>query len=132
MENKNNYVKVSDNFVDIYKMFNVTNQSEKMSKLSRKELMLLLLLAIDSFSEENHAVMENFKNFKTEMEIIYDLQQDKECTDQDLLNLGKETDEKYIDTSKIIDSKGNELPSPLSEQEALQMRRDISINDIIK
>lgn len=129
---KTNYIQVSDTFVDIYKMFNVTGQTEKMSLLSRKELMLLLVLAVDSFSEENPAVMKNFKNYKTEMELIYDLQQDKECTDVDLLTLGKETDEKYIDTSKIRDSSGNELPSPLSEEQALQMRRDINISDIIE
>jgi hypothetical protein len=122
---------VSDNFVEIYKMFNVNRQTEKMKKLSRKELMLMLVLAIDSFSEENPAVIENFRDFKTEMELIYGLQQDQECQDVDLLSLGNETDEKYIDTSKIIDFRGEELPAPLSEEQALQVRRDIGISNII-
>ena len=125
--NKEKYITVSDDFVEIYKMFNVNRQTEKMKKLSRKELMLMLVLAIDSFSEENPAVIENFRDFRSEMELIYGLQQDNECTDLDLLSLGKETDEKYIDTSKIIDSKGEELPAALSEEEALQARRDIGI-----
>ena len=93
--------------------------------------MLILVLSIDSFSEENPAVLENLKDFKNELEIIFDLQQDKECTDEDLLQLGKDTDEKYIDTSKIRDIKGEELPTALTDSEALQMRRDIGINNII-
>ena len=128
---KNKYITVSDNFVETYKMFNVIKQTEKLNQLSRKELMLILVLSIDSFSEENPAVIENLKDFKNELEIIYDLQQDKECTDEDLLQLGKDTDEKYIDTSKIRDIKGEELPTALTDSEALQMRRDIGINNII-
>jgi hypothetical protein len=128
---KNKYITVSDNFVETYKMFNVIKQTEKLNQLSRKELMLMLVLAIDSFSEENPAVLENFKEFKNELELVFDLQQDKECTDEDLLQLGKDTDEKYIDTSKIRDKSDQELPSPLSDAEALQMRRDIGINNII-
>lgn len=129
--NKEKYITVSDDFVAIYKMFNVNRQTEKMKKLSRKELMLMLVLAIDSFSEENPAVIENFRDFRSEMELIYGLQQDQECQDVDLLSLGNETDEKYIDTSKIIDSSGEELPAPLSEEQALQIRRDIGISNII-
>ena len=93
--------------------------------------MLILVLSIDSFSEENPAVLENLKEFKNELELILDLQDDKECTDEDLLQLGKDTDEKHIDTSKIRDIKGEELPTALTDSEALQMRRDIGINNII-
>jgi hypothetical protein len=128
---KNKYITVSDNFVETYKMFNVIKQTEKLNQLSRKELMLILLLSIDSFSEENPAVLENLKEFKNELELIFDLQDDKECTDEDLLQLGKDTDEKHIDTSKIRDIKGEELPTALTDSEALQMRRDIGINNII-
>jgi len=128
---KNKYITVSDNFVETYKMFNVIKQTEKLNQLSRKELMLMLVLAIDSFSEENPAVLENFKEFKNELELVFNLQQDQECIDEDLLQLGKETDEKYIDTSKIRDMKGEELPTALTDSEALQIRRDIGINNII-
>ena len=128
---KNKYITVSDNFVETYKMFNVIRQTEKLDQLSRKELMLMLVLAIDSFSEENPAVLENFKEFKNELELVFNLQQDQECTDEDLLQLGKETHEKYIDTSKIRDMKGEELPTALTDSEALQIRRDIGINNII-
>lgn len=112
-------------------MFNVIKQVDLIKSLSRKELMLLLVLSIDSFSEDNSVVIENVREFKSEIELIFDLQSDKECVDSDLLALGYDTDEKYIDTSKIRDARGNALPSPLTEDEALHMRRDIGISNII-
>ncbi len=128
---KEKYITVSNRFVEIYKLFNVIKQVDQIKTLSRKELMLLIVLSLDSFSEDNPVVIENLCEFKTEMELIYDLQQDKECVDIDLLSLVSESDEKYIDTSKVIDMAGDSLPSPLTEDEALHMRRDIGISNII-
>ena len=128
---KEKQIIVSDEFVEIYKLFNVIKQTDKLRKLSRKELMLMILLSVDSFEPENPAVIENIRDFKTELLIVNDLQQDNECSDSDLLELAAASDEKYIDTSKIRDSKGEELPKALSNEEALQMRRDISIDNII-
>ena len=125
------YITVSDKFVKIYKFMNVI-KVEEIKELSRKELMLMLILAVDSFSEDNVALIENLRSFKDELSIILSLQEDNTCTDKDILELASETDEKYIDTSKIRDINGNELPDPLTEEEALNLRRDMSINDIIK
>ena len=130
-EKKQNTINVSKEFVEIYKLFNVNRQSDNMKLLSRKELLLLLILSIDSFSEENSAVIENCKDFKDELLLINDLQEDKECTDQDLLDLGKITNESYIDTSMIRDLHNSNLPTPLTDEEALKLRRDIGISDII-
>jgi hypothetical protein len=127
----NKYITVSDKFVKIYKFMNVV-KVEEIKELSRKELMLMLILSVDSFSEDNVALIENLKSFKYELSIILSLQEDKECTDRDILDLASETDEKYIDTSKIRDINGNELSTPLTEEEALNLRRDISIGNIIK
>ena len=59
------------------------------------------------------------------------LDDDKLVIDRDFINLlillGDETGDKYIDTSKIVDSVGNKLPKPLSEKEALIKRREIEI-----
>lgn len=125
------FITVSDKFIEIYKMFNVVKQVDLIKSLNRKELMLLLVLSIDSFSEDNLFVIENLREFETEMRLIYDLQQDKDCLDVDLLSLAKNTDEKYIDTSKIKDFNGRLLPTPLTEDEALHIRRDIGISNII-
>ena len=125
-------ITVSNEFVEVFKMFNVIKQTDKILTLSRKELMLLLTVAVDSFSEDNHIVIENFKDFKTELELIYDLQQDKACTDAELLELAQDTDEKYIDTTKIRTIDGKNLPDPTTEEEAVLLRRDITITGIIE
>jgi|GEM_PF-4331584 len=131
---------VSNLFIDIYKNFNVYKQVNKMKKLSRKELLLLLILSSESFDESNAIVIENYKEFKKELQILYDslpdnLDDDKLVIDRDFINLlillGDETGDKYIDTSKIVDSVGNKLPKPLSEKEALIKRREIEIENII-
>lgn len=129
-------ITISDKFLDIYKNFNVCNQSENMKQLSRKELILLLVLATDSFDEDSVVVTENYKAFKTELQIVCDSlpdlsDEEVEIADPDILLLGKESGDKYIDTSKIVDRNGNKLPKPLSEEEALIKRREIGINTII-
>ncbi len=58
---------VSSLFEDIYQNFNVTKQIDKMKVLPRKELLLLLILASDSFSEESPIAIENFSGFKEEL-----------------------------------------------------------------
>lgn len=123
---------VSDEFVEIYKKFNVVKQTQELKKLSRKELFLILIVAIDSFSEENNSVIENFRDWGSELQMIGDYLEDRICLDKTLIALGDETGEKYIDISSIRDRSGNKLPNPLSEEEALHMRRDIGINIIIE
>ncbi len=132
----NKEIVISDMFLDIYKNFNVCNQSDKIKQLSRKEILLLLILASDSFLEESTIVIDNFRDFKNELQIIHDslpdISDDKmEITDVDIISLGDQTGDKFVDTTKIVDIQGNKLPKPLSEEEALIKRREIGINTII-
>lgn len=129
--NNTEKIKVSDLFIDIYKHFNVISQTEKMKLLERRELLLLLTLAIDSYSEDSQIVIENFRPYKQELDLIYDLQNDDGVTDADLLFLSDQTAEKYIDTTQILDLSGNKLPSPLTEDEARILRRELDINQIV-
>lgn len=131
-------IKVSNLFKDIYENFNVFVQNEKMKQLSRKELLLMIILSIDSFSEDNPVVLENWKAFKTEMQLIHDClpnlagNDEVVITDEDLILLGSETGDKFIDVTQITDMEDGKLPSPLSETEALIKRRNIGIEIIIK
>ena len=113
----------------LFKLFNVIKLD--LSNLSRQELLLLLVVAVDVFSEENSVVIDNFRPFQSEINIILDLLSDKDIDDPDLLNLANLTNEKYIDTSKIEDSLGNDLPKPLTNNEAIEMRRTIGIDKLI-
>ncbi len=127
--NKDSKIIVSEEFVKAYKLFNVIKLD--LSNLSRQELLLLLVVAVDVFSEENSVVIDNFRPFQSEINIILDLLSDKDIDDPDLLNLANLTNEKYIDTSKIEDSLGNDLPKPLTNNEAIEMRRTIGIDKLI-
>jgi hypothetical protein len=128
---------VSDLFKEIYLNFNVTKQSEKIKNLTRKELLLLLILSIDNFNEENPIVIENFSEFTKELELIYnslpDLDEDVvvTTTDPDLLDLISLTGDKYINVSKLVDTFGQKLPEPLTDEEAKIKRREIGIENLL-
>lgn len=125
--NKEKKLSVSDEFLDIYLNINVNSQFEKMKKLSKKELYLLLILIIDKFSDEDPTVIKNISPFMDEIMKIYDVQDDIEVTDEDLLTLIKETDDKYIDTD-ILCHNDEKLPNPLDKIGV----RDAKIDLIIK
>lgn len=127
---------VSDLFINIYQNFNVVNQVEKMRQLSRKELLLLLILATDSYNDNDPIVMQNYKSFGNELQVIYDCLPDIsddniKISDIDMLELAKETGNKYIELQNLTNSNGEKIPPPLSEEEALIKRREIGINQII-
>jgi hypothetical protein len=117
---------VSDEFINIYKNFNVIDQIENMKKLSKKELFLLLILSLDKHSDEDTVVIHNLQPFKEECMLIFDLQDDKEVDNEYIKELVELTHDKYIDTDILIDKNGGELPEPLTKEEV----RDAKINII--
>lgn len=119
---------VSDQFFEIYKNFNVTTQVEEMMCLDKHELYLLLTLCLDKHDNNDVCVLNKFKAFKNEIKEILDLQEDKEVTNQYLLDLTKSTDDSYIETDNIVNSNGDKIPDPYTLQEV----RDIKIDLIEK
>ena len=137
MSEKN--IQVSDLFIHLFKMLNVTDISEQMKQLTRKELLMLIILGIDSYPPDDTFFLKNLSLFKDELKSIRSLQSldikdesTSENTDPDLKDLASETGEKYINIKKIKDLKGEELPNPTTIQEAIELRRDININTIME
>ena len=118
-------IKVSPLFIEIYQNFNVIDQTEKMKSLSKKELYLLLTVCLDKFSDTDKTVKQNFLPFKKEVMDIFDVQDDKDTTLIELLELIEETGDKYIETDHIQDEEGNLLPDPLTKEEVRDKRIDI-------
>ncbi len=117
-------IKVSKEFVNIYRNFNVKDVSSEMNKLNQKELYLHLTLCLDKHSDENSTVLHNFKSFREQVMEIYDIQDDKESTNPFLKVLVEESGDQYIETDNIIDEDGNKLPEPYTKEEV----RNIKIN----
>jgi hypothetical protein len=126
MEEKVKNITVSNEFVDIYKNFNVVSQVDNMKKLSKRELYLLLTVCLDKFSDEDPVINYNFQPFKTEVMEIFDVQDDKDPISQYLIELIEESGDKYIETDNIVNDKGEKLPDPLTKEEV----RDAKINII--
>ena len=125
---KEKQIVVSDLFKQIYLNFNVSSQIENMKNLEKRELYLFLTYALDKHSDEDPVVLHNFQPFKDQVMEIYDIQDDKETTNEILLALIEETGDKYIETDNLVDSKGEKLREPYSKQEVREAKIDI-IND---
>lgn len=123
---ENKKIKVSDEFIELYRNFNVYEQSEKIKSLNKKDLYLLLTLCLDKHSDEDPVVVNNFLPFREECMKIFDVQDDKGTDDLSLKELIKETGDEYIDTDTIVGSSGSKLPEPYTKQEA----RDIKIQKL--
>jgi len=126
-EEKEKIIVVSDLYKEIYTNFNVCPQVESMKNLDRRELYLLLTFALDKHSDEDPVVVHNFQPFKDEVMEIYDIQDDKETTNEVLLALIEETGDKYIETDYIRNTSGEKLREPLSKTEVRDAKIDITM-----
>ena len=124
-ETANKNLIVSEQFVEIFKNFNVVTQVENMKQLSKRELYLLLTVCLDKFSDEDPVVKHNLIPFKEEIMNIFDVQDDKEATDSVLIDLISESGDKYIETDYIVNN-DQKLPDPLTKDQV----RDAKINII--
>ena len=118
-------VVVSDLFMDCYKHFNVYSQVERMNELSQRELYLLLILCLDKHDDENTVVKHNFIPFEKEIMEIFDVQDDKEVTNQVLLDLVTETGDTYIETENIVDGSANKVADVFTKEEVRDIRIDL-------
>ncbi len=120
-------INVSDLFFEIYKDFNVVSQVEKMKTLDKRELYLLLLVCLDNFNDEDPIFAHNISSFSDEVMELYQIMDDKKTENPILIDMIKETGDKYIDTD-YIRYNGNRLPDPLTTEEV----RERKLNMIIK
>lgn len=121
-------VKVSNEFIEIYRNFNVSDQKSNMGKLDKKNLYLLLLLCIDKHDDDDFMVINNYSSFEKEIIEIQEHQNKTETSVKELIELKKETDNEYISTLVIRDNNGNELPALYTKDEV----RNLKLNSIIK
>lgn len=118
MENK---ITVSELFLDIYRLFNVSDQRERIKQLTKKEIYFLLHCAMDNHNEDDIIVIVNFSDYEFEVNEILEFQETEKTTNQYLLDLVKETDDACISTSVI------ELPTPYTREEV----RDLKLGGIL-
>lgn len=131
MSKETKQLKVSNEFVDIFKNFNMGNKVEEMKQLSKKELYLLLTLCLDKHDDEQPTVVYNFQPFREEVMEIFEVQDDKETLNPILQTLIDESGDKYIETDNIVDTEGNKLPEPMTKEQVRDAKINI-INDLAK
>lgn len=127
-EKEENPLIVSDEFLDIYRNFNVCDQIENIKQLTERERYLLLILCLDKHDDENVITRYNFKPFREEIKEIYVIQDNQKTKNQVLLDLIKETNHKNIESDYIRDKDGNEVPEPFNKDEVRDKKIDIINN----
>lgn len=130
MSEETKQLKVSNEFVDIFKNFNVINKVEEMKALSKKELYLLLTLCLDKHDDGQPTVVYNFQPFREQVMELFEIQDDKETLNTILQELIEESGDKYIETDNIVDLDGNKLPEPLTKEEVRDAKINIINSDI--
>ena len=119
----NDSIKVSHNFIEIYRNFNVSDQREKMNELSKAELYLLLDSCIDNHDDEDSTVQLNFSPFMNELKEILNLQSG-EVSNSILEDLQNKAGLKISNIR--ISENGDNLPEPYTREQV----RDLKINKI--
>ena len=132
MSEETKQLKVSNEFVDIFKNFNVINKVEEIKSLSKKELYLLLTLCLDKHDDGQPTVVYNFQPFREQVMELFEIQDDKETLNPVLQELIEETGDKYIETDNVVDIDGNKLPEPLTKEEVRDAKINIINSDISK
>ena len=130
MSEETKQLKVSNEFVDIFKNFNVINKVEEIKALSKKELYLLLTLCLDKHDDGQPTVVYNFQPFREQVMELFEIQDDKETLNPVLQGLIEESGDKYIETDNIVDVNGNKLPEPLTKEEVRDAKINIINSDI--
>jgi hypothetical protein len=130
MSEETKQLKVSNEFVDIFKNFNVINKVEEIKALSKKELYLLLTLCLDKHDDGQPTVVYNFQPFREQVMELFEIQDDKETLNPVLQELIEESGDKYIETDNIVDVDGNKLPEPLTKEEVRDAKINIINSDI--
>lgn len=120
---------VSNEFVDIFRNFNVVDKIGEMKLLSKRELYLLLTVCFDKHDEDQSTVIHNFLEFKDYIMEINDLFENNKTDNPILIELSEGG---YIETDNIVDENGNGLPTPLTKEEIRDVRINIINGDNLK
>lgn len=114
-------IEVSELFLDIFRLFNVSDQRVRMKQLEKKELYYLLICAMDNHNEDDPIVIVNFSDFELEINEILEFQESEKTDNQYLLELIKETEDSWISTTILT------LPTPYTREEV----RDLKLGGIL-
>ena len=126
-------VVVSDLFFDVYKNFNIYDQSERMKSLTEIELYLILSCVCEKH-EDDSIVIESLSNFEKELSNFIDFEKSGQTDVEPLISISNMF-KSVIDSqfggviySKIVDKDGNKLPDPYKKDEARDIKMSILMN----
>ena len=137
IENGTTKIVVSDEFFEIFLNMNVICQIQNLEKLSKKEIYVMLNCIIDHHDIDDKYVFETIQHFQKEMTLLHKYYyQESEHIDEEnnfpeeLSELISECGNNLIDFM-VITTDGKPLPKPYPKWKAIQIRRNILIDEIL-
>lgn len=116
-------INISHEFIEIFRLFNVSDQRDRMKSLDRKELYYLLLCCMDNHNEDEPMVILNYSDFELEINEILEFQESEKTNNQYLLDLISQTGDEWVSTTVTEP----ELPTPYTKEEV----RDLKLGGIL-
>jgi hypothetical protein len=116
-------INISPEFIEIFRLFNVSDQRDRMKSLDRKELYYLLLCCMDNHNEDEPMVILNYSDFELEINEILEFQESEKTNNQYLLDLVNQTGDEWVSTTVTEP----ELPTPYTKEEV----RDLKLGGIL-
>jgi len=116
-------INISHEFIEIFRLFNVSDQRDRMKSLDRKELYYLLLCCMDNHNEDEPMVILNYSDFELEINEILEFQESEKTNNQYLLDLVNQTGDEWVSTTVTEP----ELPTPYTKEEV----RDLKLGGIL-
>lgn len=120
-------MKVSDDFVRAFELFNVIDIEDFFEKLSLKEKYLLCITCIDRHDHNDTISLNNFVKISGYLDVILEFQKTGKTKIKELKELTILTESNSIDTKIITDLSGNRLE--IWERDKI---RDFKIDKICK
>ena len=120
---------VSRKVIDIFLTFDKMVRVDDIKELSEKELYILLLMAIDSFSDTDKYVVHNITPFEEEVVQIFNIQNGLAPNNETLLEMVEESGSFFISTDSFVDEDGDRIPDLLNKSSVRKHKIKILNND---
>lgn len=125
---------VSDDFANIFRLFNVFDQKETLEKFKKthteEDFYLLMSICVDRHNDDDMIVCNNFEPY---IPVLDEIASHKDNIDNNmeiipiLAKLGEITKDKYINTEILVDKDGNYL-NVLTKEEIRNIKIKNTLN----
>lgn len=124
---------ISDEVFWCYKHINAIDIKDKIIQLSETDKCILFLICVDFYTEKNYYLLKNLKAVDYLANEILEVMQEKSINASPIIQKLKEIlGDNLLYLPEIYLKNGRKLPTPTTELEAIQIRRNFNLDRIFE